>query len=178
MKRGKRNKKVVGRMVSAVLAFALVVGTPGFVSQAAEAGSLPETEETVTVEVLEAEVMEHSILPSDISTHTMLTECIITVGGDDEKMLINIVTGSVGIASVLGIKDIKIYKKTWYGRWDLVATCDGAEDYNCSMFGVSIPYANAVKDATYKITCVHYGDVNGYEENEHDSGAFVYSFYQ
>lgn len=91
-------------------------------------------------------------------------------------MHIDISTGVVGTASVLGVKDIKIWKKTWYGGWDLVATSSGGESYNRTLTGVSILYANAVKGATYKITCVHYGNVDGYIEGENDSGAFVFNF--
>lgn len=178
MRQGKRNEKVVGRILSAALALALAVGSPGFASQAAEAGDWPEAEEAAEVEALEAELMENPVWPSDVHARTMLTECIISVSGNDEAMCINIVTGSVGTASVLGVKDIKIYKKNWLGLWTLVATSSGGEGYNCSISGVSIKYANAVKDATYKITCIHYGDVDGYIEGENDSGAFVYSFYQ
>ena len=44
------------------------------------------------------------------------------------------------------------------------------------MMAVCITYANAVKDATYRISCVHYADVNGYMEGTNDTGAFVYTY--
>ena len=107
---------------------------------------------------------------------TMLTQCIINVSGDDEGMHIGIFTGTVGAASVLGIKDVKIQKKNWLGLWSTVATSSGGESYDCATTSVNILYANAEKGATYRILCVHYGDVNGYTEGEHDSGEFVFTY--
>lgn len=178
MRRETRAKRTFSRILSAAMIFVLLTGTLGFNSQAAEVDNLSDAIEETEVEVLEATIIENPVWPSDIMPYTMLVDCMISVGGDDEGMHIDVITGAVGTASVIGVKDIKIYKKNWYGGWTLVATSNGGETYNHSISGVSILYKNAVKDATYKITCVHYADVNGYEENAHDSGAFVYSFYQ
>lgn len=168
----KASRKV--RMILSMLAVAaLLGGSFDFQSLAAEANVQEETEEP---EVLEAKVIENADWPSDFMPYTMLADCAISVSGDDEGMHIDISTGSVGTASVLGVKDVEIYKKNWLGQWKLVATSSGGETYNGSICGITILYANAVKGATYKITCVHYGDVNGYIEDEHDSGEFVFTY--
>ncbi|SOY27447.1 hypothetical protein AMURIS_00151 [Acetatifactor muris] len=165
----------VKRLLSVAVMVTLLVSTSGFVSNAAETDRLVSDVEK-NVEVLEATVVEDIDLSSEMSPYTMLTECIISVTGDSQGMHIGISTGAVGKASVLGVKDVKIWKKTWYGGWDLVATSSGGESENRSIMGISILYANAVKGATYKITCVHYGNVDGYIEGENDSGAFVFNF--
>lgn len=162
-------KKFLCMFVLAVL-FAEV---PGFVSEAAETSV---TEESIEVEVLEAEVIEDVEGNPEIVPRTMLVDCMINVGRKSDGMHIDVIVGTVGTASVLGVKDIKIWKKNSYGRWDLVAISDGGESYNSASGGVTITYANAVFGATYKITCVHYGDVNGMEEYSNDSGEFVYNF--
>ena len=170
-------KKVCQRFLGALGTMGLSVEVFGFVSIAAETAVLENaTESYPDVEVLEAVVMEDIDLSSGSNPYTMLADCIITVGEESDGMHISISTGSVGKASVLGIKDVKIWKKTWYGGWDLVATSKGGEAKDCSMMGISIVYANAVKGATYKITCVHYGNVDGYIEGTNDSGEFVYDF--
>lgn len=76
----------------------------------------------------------------------------------------------------MGVKDIKIQKKTWYGGWTTVAISEGKEVSDRSIMGITILYSNAVKDATYRIKCIHYGDVNGYIEGENDSGEFVFTY--
>ena len=169
----KRMKKVLGILVMTVV----FVETLGFTSVVAEAGSLVEQgNENAEVEVLEATVIEDFDLSSGISPYTMLRDCTIGVSGASDGMHIDISTGVAGTASVLGIKDVKIYKKTWYGGWDYVAFSSGGEAKNCGTMLINILYANAVKDATYKITCVHYGNVDGYIEGSNDSGAFVFTY--
>ena len=101
---------------------------------------------------------------------------MISVGRKNDGMHIDITVGTVGTASVLGVKDIKIWKKNSRGKWDLVATSNGGEDYKCASTGVTITYANAVVGATYKISCVHYGDVNGMEEYTNETGEIIYNF--
>lgn len=174
MRKAKRTRK---RILSILVTAVLFLGASSFTSIAQEM-DIPENtgKEIHDVEVLEATVVEDLDLSSGVSPYTMLVDCIIGVGGDSKGMHIDISTGVVGTASVIGVKDIKIFKKTWYGGWDLVATSSGGESYNRSVTGVTILYANAVKGATYKITCVHYGNVDGYIEGTNDSGEFVYDF--
>lgn len=169
----KKVQKILGMLAMAML----FVETLGFTSMAAGIYDVPkQCNENSEVEVLEATVVENVDMSSDISTYTMLASCIIGVSGDSDGMHIDISTGTVGKASVLGVKDVKIYKKTWYGGWDLVAVSSGGESYDRSTMGINILYDHAVKDATYKITCIHYGDVNGYIEGENDSGEFVFTY--
>lgn len=165
------------RFLSLFVTVVLAVGASGFVSMAAETDMLENAvEQNQNVEILEAIVVEDLDLSSEINPYTMLADCIISVGGDSKGMHIDISTGTVGTASVLGVKDIKIWKKTWYGGWDLVAVSSGGESSDRTLTGVTITYANAVKNATYKITCVHYGNVDGYTEFANDSGEFVFNF--
>ena len=173
-----KTKKVVKRLreMLCVLVMVILLGET-FTSMAAGSDGLPEQRNGNTeIEVLEAEIKKEVDVDSDISLQTMLASCIIGVRGASDGMHIDITTGSVGTASVLGVKDVKIYKKTLYGGWDLVAVSSGGEANNCGNMGINILYANAVKDAKYKITCIHYGDVNGYIEGENDSGEFVFTY--
>ena len=176
---GKMKKVIKGiqKILGVLVMVALLGETLGFTCKAAGASNLPEQcDENVQVEVLEATVIEDFDWSSGISPYTMLTDCTIGVSGARDGMHIDISTGAVGLASVLGIKDVKIYKKTWYGGWDYVAFSSGGEANNCTTMGINILYENAVKDATYKITCVHYGNVDGYTEGSNDSGAFVFTY--
>lgn len=173
-------KKVVKKMqkfLSVLVMAVLFTEMLGFTSIAAGTYGLPEEQDVNTeIEVLEAVVIKDIDLASGISPYTMLADCTIGVTGDSKGMHIDISTGTVGKASVLGVKDVKIYKKNWYGGWDYVAYSSGGEAKDCGSMGINILYANAVKDATYKITCVHYGNVNGYTEGSNDSGAFVFTY--
>ncbi len=167
----------VQRFLRVFVAATLFVGMLGGTRLDAEANGLEASlQECDEVEVLEATLVDNLDLSSEVMPYTMLADCIITVSGASDGMHIDISTCSVGTAAVLGIKDVKIYKKTWYGGWDLVAVCSGGESYDRSNMGISILYENAVKDAKYKITCIHYGDVDGYIEGENDSGEFTFTY--
>lgn len=169
--------KKVQKILSVLVIAALLAETLGFTSMAAGTDGLPEQQgENTEVEVLEATVIEDFNISSGISLYTMLVDCIIGVSGASDGMHIDISTGTVGESSVLGVKDVKIYKKTRNGDWDYVAYSNGGEAKNVTTMGITILYANAVKGATYKITCVHYGNVDGYTEGSHDSGEFVFTY--
>ena len=175
MKKVNKNKKGAKAFCSIALSMVLLIGNMSLLNLNVEAASFSESN-NIEVEVLEAKLIENIEWDSETVPYTMLTRCQISVSGDSEGMHIDISTGCVGVASVLGVKDVKIYKKTWYGGWDLVATSSGGESYDRSSTGVTILYKNAVKDATYKITCVHYADVNGYTEGDNDSGSFTFTY--
>lgn len=175
MGRLKKVTKVGKRVLGMLAVVALVVGSLDFKSVAAAPDDL-SMDGNAEVEVMEAVLIDDSDLPSGIAPYTMLTNCIITASKCSEGMAIDISTGVVGKASVLGVKDVKIKKKTWYGGWETVAVSDGRESYNRTTMGISLIYEGAVEGATYKITCVHYADVNGYIEGSNDSGEFVYNF--
>lgn len=162
-------KKIISVFVLAVL-FAEV---PGFACQAT--GTDVE-EPSTEIKVLEAQILDDVEWPSEISPYTMLINCMINVGRKSDGMHIDVTVGTVGTASVLGVKDIEIWKKNSRGKWELVAISSGGEWCDRGAGGVTITYSDAVVGATYKITCVHYGDVNGMEEYSNDSGEFVYNF--
>lgn len=163
----KKRKKGLRHIISLALTAALLTGMPALeVNAAAEDGSLDQK-----VEVLEAEV---TVLETAAPvTRTMISSRFIDVGTDSQGMVITITTAVTKKASVVGVKDVKIYKKVWYG-WKEVATSDGGEALDCVSMNVKIHYTNAEIGETYKITCVHYGDVDGYTEEPGDSGSFKY----
>lgn len=177
MKKARNVSRICRAILGVMMMVLFSVSYVGFISMAAESIEMPDvSEENTKVEVLEAKIIEDVDISSEIVPYTMLASCIITARGASDGMHVDISTGTVGTASVLGVKDIKIYKKTWYGGWDLVAVCSGGESYNRVSMGLSFLYENAVKDAKYKITCIHYGDVNGYIEGENDSGEFTFTY--
>lgn len=175
MERFKRATGMGKRALGMLAVVALIVGNLGFNSVAAASDDF-STDGDAEVEIMEAVFIEDPDLPGGIVPYTMLTDCVITASKCSEGMAIDISTGVVGTASVIGIKDVKVKKKTWYGGWETVAVSDGKESYNRTTMGISLIYKGAEEGATYKITCVHYADVNGYIEHTNDGSEFVYNF--
>ena len=113
-----------------VLAIALLIGIPGVTDLRVQA------EDNDYVETLEVEVLENVQAVQGNAQRTMLNNCIISVHNSEAGMHVEFTTGCVGTASVIGVKDIVIMKKVWYG-WKTVVTSAGAESYNKGIFGKS-----------------------------------------
>ena len=77
-------------------------------------------------------------------------------------------------ASIVGVKDIKIYQSVWYG-WKEVGSSGGGYDTNKAMYGCGVTYSGASVGQTFKASCVHYGIIDGvtYERPNETSG-FTY----
>ena len=158
-------KKVVC-MLSAIL---LLVSVPAIETQAAELYSV-ESEEVTKLEFIAGETSTDINYPM---ARTALYNCMINVDCSSDGMLVEINTGCSGTASVVGVKDIKIQKKVWYG-WSTVATSTGGERENSNNYSGHILYEDAEYGETYRITCVHYADVDGYEEQDNQLDSFVF----
>ena len=165
-----RIKRRVRRFFCTALAAMFLVSAPCTQALAAEAHTGYEE-----VQVLEASVHALPVDENTPSQQTLFGNCYIDITGSDSGMLIEIQTQSFGVSSVIGVKDIKIQKKVWYG-WQTVATSSGGELTNVSNVVCSVLYEGAEKGETYKITCVHYANVDGYKEGTSDTGSFVYNY--
>ena len=127
------------------------------------------------VDALHVELMDMvGVKPIEGGAKTALVNCEILFSKNASGLHVEITTGcGNGMASYLGVKDIKIEKKVWYG-WQTIATAAGAQQSNCSIMGLQFDYANVTAGETYRISCVHYGDYNGYHEVSGQTSAFVY----
>ena len=169
MKNKKRMKK--GRTIVAfLLAMFFVVSTP---AQEVRAEGYNNEGSTLMVAVAN-KTQEYDLLK--IQPITTLFNCeIIMAFRADEGLCMTFTTSSAGPAKIIGVKDIKVQQKVWYG-WKTVFISDGAESYDSAIFGADLVYPDAIKDKTYRVICTHYADVDGYEEAENDTGAFKFTY--
>ena len=168
MKEKKRMKK--GRTIVAfLLALFFAVSAP-----AQEVRAEEYNENTTLTVVVANKTPEED--PYGVQPLTTLFKCpSIMAFRADEGLCMTFTTSSAGPAKVIGVKDIKVQQKVWYG-WKTVFTSDGAESYDCSIFGADLVYPDAIKDKTYRVICTHYADYDGYEEAENDTGAFKFTY--
>lgn len=121
--------------------------------------------------VLDAEITDITEAP-DVSVYaTTFTEASITVSFSKDGMLVQIATGMNLEASVVGVKDIKIQKKGFFG-WSTVSTSAGGESYNNYGSKCTVIYPGAVKGETYRVLCTHYANVDEYRELPNQSGEY------
>lgn len=154
--KGKILKKIVAFMMTLVFA----VSIPGQGAQAAT------TEDTMINQEYDA---------FGIKPRTTMYDCDITMAFRTEGLVMTFSTASLGTASVIGVKDIKVQQKMWYG-WKTVLTSSGAENQDQSIFACTVTYSEAIKDKTYRVLCTHYANVDVYEEFENDTGAFKFTY--
>lgn len=170
-----RNKiaKKIKKIATVALATMLFVSVP---MVRVEAASQYGTEKE-SVEKLEAvvKVVSEEDFKQNVNARTAIYNCLINVICSSAGMHVDFVVDTDGTASVIGIKDIKIQKKVWYG-WKTVATSEGAEGYNIGSFACSILYSGAEYGQTYRITCTHYANVDGYTEVKNEIDSFVFTY--
>ncbi len=170
----KRKLRFMKKVLSLALVAALLVATPAYEALA--------TEELITVSpdvvVLEGTILEQneqngpSIVPFSTTSFSLAS---ILVYYSSEGMKIQITTCLNATGAYVGVKDIKIQKKVWYG-WDTVATSEGGQDTNTTGSAYGILYTGAVKGETYRVTCTHYGYYTKYVEVKNESGGYLCSY--
>ena len=126
MKTKKRMRK--GRTIVAfLLAMFFAVSAP---AQEVRAEGYNNEGSTLTVAVAN-KTQEYDLLK--VQPITTLFDCeIIMAFRADEGLSMTFTTSSAGEAKVIGVKDIKVQQKVWYG-WKTVFISDGAESYNCAI---------------------------------------------
>lgn len=168
MKETKRMRK--GRTIVAfLLALFFVVSAPAQEVQAEE-----YNENTTLTVVVANKTPEYD--PYGVQPLTTMFNCqIIMAFSADEGLVMTFTTSCVGLAKVIGVKDIKVQQKMWYG-WKTVLVSDGAESVDRASFAADLTYPDAIKDKTYRVICTHYADYDGYEESVNDTGAFKFTY--
>ena len=102
------------------------------------------------------------------SRSTTFIDTSINMSFSADGMYVAIHTDMSKTASVVGVKDIEVQKKGLFG-WTTVATVEGGEAYNVGGCVVSFTYTGAEYEEIYRVTCTHYGDVDGYRELYHET---------
>lgn len=171
------NKKVlrkVRRVISLVLVALFLVNASYLDVTAAE--SEPEV-----IEYMEAEVREMTAeeLAEILNTKTALSGCTISITRQTTGMQIQIYTATTQLAPVIGVKDIKVEQKVWYG-WKTVATGNGGELYDTAGMTCTVTFTGAEVGENYRVSCVHYADldydgVTQYTELTNNTGEFTYN---
>ena len=152
--------KKISCMLLSVVLFNLCVATPVL---AAEEVTIVELDANVTA-TYDQDMMNYVQARS-----TTFSDTTIDMAFSSDGMYIAIHTDLTMTGSVVGVKDIQIQKKGLLGTWTTVATSDGGEVTNASGCIGSLLYEGAEYGATYRVTCVHYGNVDGYRELYHET---------
>ena len=102
------------------------------------------------------------------SRSTTFSDTSIAISYSSAGMYVTIDTDLNRTGSVVGVKDIKIQRQDG-SSWTTVATSSGGETTNAIGCTIALTYTGAIKGETYRVTCVHYGNVDEYRELYHES---------
>lgn len=165
-KRGTRKWNV--RAIAILMTMIFAVNIPGLKTQAKE---VKQSSDSTNYDVGTTDkIVAYS---SAVQPLTTMFNCEIILAFTLEGLEMTFTTSSVKDSSVIGVKDIKVQQKMWYG-WKTVMTSDGAENQNASLFIAGLTYPDAVNGKTYRVICTHYANYDVYEETVNDTGAFKF----
>lgn len=161
-------KRKVKKSICSIVLSLLMMSS--FTIEALAASQQDNNEEVVQlqseVEQLDCEVSGYNVEYEIVPYATTFVDASITIYFESDGMHIDICTGMNDVASVVGVKDIQIQRKTGWFTYETVAVSSGGESYDVTTSLCTILYSNAVEGETYRVKCVHYGNVDGYRELE------------
>ena len=99
-----------------------------------------------------------SIIMAYASDH-MLYNCTLRVVCADNGVRVEVHTNFSTNADEIGVKDVVLQEKTWYG-WKDIKINDSSRK-NSSVFSGSTTYTGAEKGKTYRAKCTHYAVYGG-----------------
>ena len=112
--------------------------------------------ENAFVEVPQTEVEIASVTDDSINvaSNPSLAACNVGIGIASNGLLITFDTDATHIADEIGVKNVVLQEKTWYGWKDIPVSnyCT----YNSFFYSGDIVYTLATKGTTYRVKCTHY----------------------
>ncbi len=161
--------KQLKKIISSMLIIVFFVSMMGIEVFAAESTNISDKD----VMELKAEVVG---IDNDSEISIMSTDFVdasITVSRTSQGMRIVCTTIVNRTASIVGVKDIMVYHKEG-SKWVPVATSDGGSLSDTMGVSITAYYPNAIYGDTYKISCVHYANVDEYRELPSETIDFKY----
>lgn len=105
---------------------------------------IPETESTV-----------------EVKDSPSLAGCNLGLGIASNGLQISFRTRATQTADEIGVKEVVLQEKVWYGWKDIEV--GGRCVYDSDMYAGGVVYTNAQKGTTYRVHCTHYAIFNGVE---------------
>jgi len=165
-------KKILGLTLAIVLA---VVANPVSVSAKESVQNMVIIGEHGDEHTFKSYEGENNFETSKMARSGGIVAASLVVTPRSNEIYIAMSTTTSFIASKVGVKNVYVQEKVWYG-WKTIAQ---AADYdtNSNVFGGSCKCTNATKGKTYRVLCTHYAiESNGTEHTvANQSEEFVYN---
>ena len=89
-----------------------------------------------------------------VLSNPSLTACEVGIGIANNGLLMSFVTTATHVADEIGVKNVVLQEKTWYG-WKDIPVSNYCK-YNSDFYMGDVIYTLATKGTTYRVKCTHY----------------------
>lgn len=103
-----------------------------------------------------------------------LTACEVGIGIADNGLLLTFDTTATNVADEIGVKNVVLQEKTWYGWKDIPVS--NHYTHNSDFYAGGVVYTLASKGTTYRVKCTHYAKFGSTELTlDNTSSELVYN---
>ena len=99
-----------------------------------------------------------------------LASCEAWVGIADNGLYISFDTSATQNADEIGVKNVILQEKNWYGGWNDIAM-NNYYTNNSDWHSVDIVYTAAKKGTTYRVKCTHYAKFGNVERTMNNTSS-------
>ena len=92
---------------------------------------------------------------ASLFSNPTLMACNVGVGISSSGLAITFDTTASHSANEIGVKDVVLQEKTWYGGWKDIPMSNYCT-YNSDWYAGDVVYTGANKGTTYRVKCTHY----------------------
>ena len=89
-----------------------------------------------------------------VLSNPSLTACEVGIGIANNGLLMSFDTNATHVADEIGVKNVVLQEKTWYG-WKDIPVSNYCK-YNSDFYMGDVIYTLATKGTTYRVKCTHY----------------------
>ena len=97
------------------------------------------------------------------ASNPALSACEVGVGIANNGLYITFDTTATQQASEIGVKNVVLQEKTWYGGWNDIPMNNYCT-YNSDWYSGDVIYTSAKKGTTYRVKCTHYAKFGSTEK--------------
>ena len=112
---------------------------------------------------------------NSVRSNPLLSACEIGIGITSNGLSISFDTTATQRADEIGVKNVVLQEKTWYGGWRDIQMSNYYTN-NSDWYAIDIVYTGATKGTTYRVKCTHYAKFGSTELTlDNTSSELVYN---
>lgn len=128
----------------------------------------------IEVQEKQIDIVSESDKLSNTLSNPSLLACNVGIGIADNGLLMSFDTNATQVADEIGVKNVVLQEKTWYG-WKDIPVSNYCK-YNSDYYMGDIIYTLATKGTTYRVKCTHYAKFGSTELTlDNTSSELVYN---